>query len=120
MKNYIIYITFILATLVACDKIEQEDFLITDGEVVVVDTSTFVKKVLIEDFTGHTCQNCPEASEEIHTLQQINAYTDRVIAIAVHSGFFSDVNPTFTTDFTTNEGTVIHDFFGVSSYPRGY
>jgi hypothetical protein len=120
MKNYIVYLSFILATIVACDKIEQEDFLIAEGGGgVVVDTSTFVKKVLIEDFTGHTCQNCPEASEEIHTLQQISAYQGNVIAIAIHSGFFSDVNPTFTTDFTTDEGTVIHDFFGAASYPTG-
>lgn len=121
MKNYIIYLSFILATLVACDKIEQEDFLIAnDSEEEVVDTTTFVKKVLIEDFTGHRCQNCPEASEEIHTLQQINAYTDKVIAIGIHSGFFSDLAPpNFTTDFTTDEGTTIHDFFGATSYPTG-
>ena len=120
MKNHIVYLSFILATIVACDKIEQEDFLIAEGGGgVVVDTSTFVKKVLIEDFTGHTCQNCPEASEEIHTLQQIGAYQGNVIAIAIHSGFFSDVNSTFTTDFTTNEGTEIHDFFGIGSYPKG-
>jgi hypothetical protein len=121
MKNYIIYLSFILVTLVACDKIDQEDFLIADGGGgSVVDTTTFVKKVLIEDFTGHRCQNCPEASEEIHTLQQINAYTDKVIAIAIHSGFFSDLAiPTFSTDFTTSEGTAIHDFFGAASYPTG-
>ena len=48
MKNYIVYLSFILATMVACDKIEQEDFLIAEGGGgVVVDTSTFVKKVLI-------------------------------------------------------------------------
>lgn len=119
MKNYIIYISFILATLVACDKIEQEDFLIADSGGEVVDTTTFVKKVLIEDFTGQTCQNCPEAAEEIHTLQSISSYENKVIAIAIHAGFFSNTNNTFTTDFTTDEGTAIHDFFGATSYPIG-
>jgi len=118
MKNYFIYLSFILASIIGCDKIEQEDILIGDGGP-IIDTTTFVKKVLIEDFTGHTCQNCPEAAEEIHTLQGISSYENKVIAIAVHAGFFSNTNNTFTTDFTTNEGTEIHDFFEVESYPKG-
>jgi hypothetical protein len=119
MKNYIIYLSLVLATFVGCDKIEQEDFLIGVEGPNEVDTTTFVKKILIEDFTGQTCQNCPEAAEEIHTLQLINTYSNKVVAIAVHAGFFSNTNSTFTTDFTTPEGIEIHDFFGIESYPKG-
>lgn len=81
MKNYIIYLSLVLATFVGCDKIEQEDFLIGVEGPNEVDTTTFVKKILIEDFTGQTCQNCPEAAEEIHTLQLINTYSNKVVAI---------------------------------------
>ena len=118
MKNYIIYFSFILTSLIACDKIDQDEFLLAGGGV-EIDTTTFVKKVLIEDFTGHTCQNCPEAANEIHTLQQISAYQDKIVAIGIHAGFFSGTNASFPTDFRTTEGTEIHDYFGVASYPKG-
>ena len=108
MKNYIIYLSFILTTLIACDKIEQDEFLL-DGGGVEIDTTTFVKKVLIEDFTGHTCQNCPQAADEIHTLQQISAYQGKIVAIGIHAGFFAETNTNFPTDFRTPEGTEVHD-----------
>ena len=118
MKNYIIYLSFILTTLIACDKIEQDEFLL-DGGGVEIDTTTFVKKVLIEDFTGHTCQNCPQAADEIHTLQQISAYQGKIVAIGIHAGFFAETNTNFPNDFRTPEGTEVHDYFGVASYPKG-
>lgn len=119
MKKYIFLLSVALFGIIGCDKIEPEDFLIDGSGNGVVDTTTFVKKILIEDFTGHTCQNCPEASDEIHTLQNISAYQGKVYAVAIHSGFFSTTNATFTTDFTTEEGDDIHDFFELSSYPKG-
>ena len=85
------------------------------------ETSNIVQKVLIEDFTGHKCQNCPEAAEELHILQ--DSYENQVIGIAIHAGFFAEPNsavaPFLTTDFRTEKGTEIHDFFGANAYPVG-
>jgi hypothetical protein len=119
MKKQLIYLSILFLAFSGCDKIESDDFLISGSGNNNLDTTTFVKKILIEDFTGQTCQNCPEASNEIKTLQYISAYDGKIIAIAIHSGFFSETNNTFTTDFTTPEGDIIHDFFDIASYPKG-
>ena len=79
------------------------------------------RKVLIEDFTGHKCQNCPEAAEELHVIQ--NMFPGRVIGVAIHAGFFAEPNPMnapyLTTDFRTDKGTEIHDHFNPQAYPIG-
>ena len=77
-----------------------------------------VRKVLIEDFTGHKCPNCPLAQEELVKLHD-NFFGDQLIAISVHAGFFATVSPGFTYDFTTDEGEELATFFGVQAYPSG-
>ena len=40
----------------------------------ITDYDTYVnpnKKVLIEDFTGHLCPNCPDAARELETIHDI-------------------------------------------------
>jgi hypothetical protein len=78
-----------------------------------------VRKVLIEDFTGHRCKNCPYAAEKIHELQ--DAYGENVIGIAIHEGpsNFTGVSTDYPTDFTTDDGKIIYDFFGVLGLPSG-
>ena len=51
MKKYIFLLSVALFGIIGCDKIEPEDFLIDGSGNGVVDTTTFVKKILIEDFT---------------------------------------------------------------------
>ncbi len=70
-----------------------------------------VRKVLIEDFTGHQCKNCPNAAEEIHKLQGI--YGDNVIGIGIHAGpsNFTGTNADYPTDYRTADGNEIAVFF---------
>ena len=96
-----------------------------DNDTTPVDTSTYVKKVLIEDFTGHRCPNCPSAAEELAALQ--NYYGDKVIGIAIHpsSQAFSTPSPltssSYTYDFRTEFGDDIDDVFELTTVglPRG-
>ena len=75
------YILTALATLafVACSHIDEGDRLI------YVKPAAAQRCVLLEDFTGQRCVNCPKANDEIHTLQQQYG-ADTVIAVAIHSG----------------------------------
>lgn len=75
MKKYIFIISLIFLTN-SCDIVEGP--YMTDADLYV----NSEKKVLIEDFTGHRCTNCPEATKEISAIQ--NIYGDQVIAIAIH------------------------------------
>ncbi len=117
MKKTVLFLSVIIA-FYSCDKIDPENFI--DGEI-IVQLEDVDRKILIEDFTGHKCQNCPEAAEEIHNIQ--NTFPNQVVAIAIHAGYFSVPNPPqapyLTTDFRTEGGGEIHDFFGPQSYPKG-
>ena len=51
-----------------------------------IDTTTnnYVKNILIEDFTGHLCKNCPDAASELEAIQSV--YGSQIIGLAIHSG----------------------------------
>jgi len=112
----ILFLFFIVPFFIGCDQIESNDFLQGDGPI-DIDTSTIVQKVLIEDFTGYKCTNCPQASTELHTLETL--YEGKIIGIAVHAGFFASPGGTFTTDFRTDAGNELEAFFSPQSFPIG-
>ena len=72
----------------SCDYIEEADRLIAVDDVhtdTPIDTlKTAIKNVLLEDFTGQRCSNCPTGTEVIEQLQEI--YGERLIAVGIHGG----------------------------------
>lgn len=76
-----------------------------------------VKRVLLEDFTGVRCVNCPAAAEVVAQLKEL--YGDRLIAMGIHGGnvMTYPINPDI--DFRTPEGKEWWDFFGFSYKPIG-
>lgn len=60
------------------------------------------KTVLLHDYTGVRCVNCPAASELAHELQA--SYGERLVVLSVHAGFLAQPVGDFP-DFTTEEGT---------------
>ena len=61
------------------------------------------KSVLIKDFTGARCVNCPAAAEYAHNLQH-QLGEDRIFIMGVHAGFQAQPLGQFP-DFLTDEGT---------------
>ncbi|KAA9333572.1 Omp28-related outer membrane protein [Adhaeribacter soli] len=79
---------------------------------------TPVQKVLLEDYTGHTCGNCPGAA--LMAKDQQRQHGDRLVVVAVHAGYFAKYNKApYTTNFTTPEGEEWATSFGVISNPNG-
>jgi thiol-disulfide isomerase/thioredoxin len=112
-KTYYLFLSlFILSLTFSCDVIEKDNF--TDPN---AGFPWLGKKVLIEDFTGFKCTNCPDASAELHKIEEL--YPDKVIGIAIHAGSFAEPSGVFVTDFRTNEGNEITDFFGPEGFPIG-
>ncbi len=62
------------------------------------------KTVLIKDFTGARCVNCPAAAEYVHNLQH-QLDEDHIFIMSVHAGFQAQPVGQFP-DFLTDEGTV--------------
>ena len=98
-----------LLTLCACDEIDEQDRY----EQVPINFGT--KNVLIEDFTGQRCINCPLASNTIATLQETFGH-DRVIPVAIHGGDLTLAAPTGLANEIGNTYTAER---GVSSKPKG-
>jgi thiol-disulfide isomerase/thioredoxin len=106
-------IVILISIFSSCDKIDGP-YSNAGGD---TDTSTagFFRKVLVEDFTGHKCGNCPDAGEALKQLKAL--YGGKIVTMAVHAGFFAEPNSggLFTYDFRTSEGTELDQFFGNSN-----
>lgn len=73
---------------------------------------TIVRNVLLEDFTGHHCTNCPDGHREAEALK--NVYGDRLIILGVHVGIYASSTiwgPEYTYDFRTPVGDDLSLFY---------
>lgn len=111
----ILAVSFSLIGMVACDKIEEGNYIKGNTN---VESGSVVKNVLLEDYTGVRCVNCPAAGEIALELQ--HQYEHKVIVLGVHAGSLSSVPPNGPMpDFTTEEGTEWYNTFGLVGNPIG-
>ena len=117
MKKNILILCSIL-TINSCDIVEGP--FITDADSYINPD----KKVLIEDFTGHLCTNCPDAAREISAIHDL--YPNQIIVLAIHATTeyarpYSDAQTDFQYDFRTKWGEEWDNNFGASEIglPRG-
>lgn len=117
MKKLFIVLFSVLAAFSSCDIIEGP----YDEAIVIDSVKGPVRKVLIEDYTGHQCGNCPCAADSAVSLY--NRYKGRVVIVATHIGFFARTNPSgkFSYDFKTQTGNELDAFFQIDNVglPRG-
>jgi hypothetical protein len=66
--------------------------------------------VLIEEFTGVRCPNCPAGAEEIESLLAL--YPDNLVAVTIHAGSFAFAFDTSKYDFKVQEGIDITNALG--------
>jgi hypothetical protein len=97
---------------------------ISEGIVVLeVPISDYDEKVLLEDFTGFRCSNCPPATATAANLK--NQHPERLSIVGVHctaifaAPLTSDTTQPFHTDFRTPEGEEFVTYFGLPSLPNG-
>jgi hypothetical protein len=81
----------------------------------VVDVTSQQRQVLIEEFTGVRCVQCPAGAAEIETLLALHG--DQLVAVAIHAGDFSPPYPDSEYDFRTPDGDQLINYVGV---PFGY
>ena len=125
MKKYCTIILFILFYVSSCDIVETPYMNTQNISQIDTNSNNYVKKVLIEDFTGHLCPNCPQAATEIEAIHDI--YGEQIIAIAIHvtksfaRPYPASQAPNFQYDFRTSWGDDFDNLFDISSagLPRG-
>ena len=117
MKIYknisIIAITAILGlSLNSCDKVSAP----YKEKIEKPDTK---QKVLLEDYTGHTCTYCPGAQELAHELADSYG-EENLIIVAIHAGALSvPLGDPFTYDFRTSAGSEYYTYFSIQNTPNG-
>jgi hypothetical protein len=114
----ILSLTAFAFLLVSCDKVPVGDRVKNPGNGGGNVTTYQQKAVLIEEFTGITCNNCPKAAAEIKLLEA--AYPGRVHTIGIHaSNFALPQPPDYPDDFRTTVGTFIYEYANPFGVPSG-
>jgi len=111
------------ATFAACDYIDQPFRNPGGGGTGTANGDTVIqteRAVLVEDFTGHQCKNCPKASKVLKQLDSLYG-PSKVVGLAIHAGpaNFTATSAEYPTDFTTADGDDLADVFGVFALPLG-
>lgn len=73
------------------------------------------QNVLVEDFTGVQCVNCPQGHETLKNLEEANP--GRVIGISIHAGDLSDPLPNSDSSFVLPQGLALYNLLGVEGLP---
>lgn len=114
----ILSLTAFAFLLISCDKVPVGERVKNPAGGGGGITTYQQKAVLIEEFTGITCNNCPKAATEIKNLEA--AYPGRVHAIGIHaSNFALPQPPDYPSDFRTPVGTFIYEFANPFGVPSG-
>lgn len=121
-KIFLITLPLVALFFSSCDKINTPYALAKHGNIVdtVIDWDTVipVKRVLLEDYTGHKCQNCPAAAVIAHS-QEAN-YHGKLVVLAVHAGYYAIPGTgEFAADYRSDAGEKWNTDFQVSAYPSG-
>tara|TARA_B100000508_G_scaffold141092_1_gene146481 strand:+ start:158851 stop:159786 length:936 start_codon:yes stop_codon:yes gene_type:complete len=147
--QYYISVLFLAITfglLVGCDKVENpyedqasitvdttlypgnwQDYVDNESPVFTANSNTDVN-VLLEDYTGHLCNNCPTAATAAHTIHE--NYPDRVFVASIHvdpgavlSFQQPQTNGTYPTDHTNPDaieyGETFQNGFNFIGNPQG-
>ena len=105
-------LTIVAASLFACDTIDENE------RYVQLETIEAKRNVLLEEFTGQNCPNCPTAHETAARLKE--QYGEALITVSIHAGpfAFAEGSKSFPT-FMTPEGNTYADAWGITTYPAG-
>lgn len=77
------------------------------------------QKVLLEEFTGHKCPNCPAGSATAQAL--LSTYAGQMYMVGIHAGYFAtpDNQGSFTANYIVPEGEEIASGYSVIFNPIG-
>lgn len=125
MKNLIVgLIVLLVLGYSACDVVEAPYYKIDPSDTIPPDTTPdtvmVVQKVLLEDYTGHDCVNCPTAT--LLAEEMAEEIGDALIVIGVHAGWFArpiPQEPSLAADYRTTAGEEWLGYFNVSTNPLG-
>lgn len=135
MKKHFYSLLFSVLILSSCDYVNNPypETNANIGDTTTCPTPTFstltthTKKILIEDYTGHICPNCPRAARKLHDID--STYPGKIIGLAIHVGGLAAPAPghggtpstSFLADYRTTIGNDYDAIFGTAAFglPQG-
>lgn len=105
---------------VSCDNIGDDERYIAE-EKPLLPAEAVAKNLLIMEFTGNWCRNCPTGAQAIHTISETNP--GRVIAVGLHPrGGGANTEPGYLLDgsmqdFRCEEAQVMYEHYLPSGFP---
>ena len=121
MKKTFLFIVIALA-FIACNKIEgpyviqsqQED---VDVEFPELDPDAVYRKILFDEYTGHTCIGCPEGHVILEQMQA--QFGDTLVAVGIHANWFAEPESgLFSYDFRNPTGEQLYNDFHITNNPQ--
>lgn len=109
----------IVATGALCLVIASCDNIDSDNRYLPVEKPEeegIPKMLLIQEFTGHMCTNCPEGAAAIHSIDE--AFPGRMITVGMHpAGGGPNTQPLPGQNFRCDEAQVMYEYFLPSGFP---
>ena len=109
---YTFIVTAVAVAFTACSNVDD------DERFEYVQPADVNRCVLIEDYTGQMCVNCPKAAPIIEQLHE--TYGDNVIAVGIHGGQLSLADGTNgLVGLRTDDGEKYYENVGKPAQPSG-
>ena len=130
MKNIILLLLVTVLGLTACDVVTEPYGAVVDYgwnsdfdlPAVYNDTLVTKRRILLEEFTGHKCPNCPEGQDIAKQISAANP--EDFIVVSIHNaGSFSKPDNTephpYPENFETETGEKLRLDYQFSAFPGG-
>lgn len=101
------FLLLLMPAFWACDRIAEDERYL-DAEL-----PEHGRKVLVEEFTGQLCQNCPDGHKVLSNMKSL--FGDDVITVSIHAGSLVIKDDTY--GLWTPDGDTYAAAFGVQAYP---
>ena len=122
LKKVLAALFFAPVIFTACEEFEADEILVpltareTQDSTPITQTQNELA-ILIEDFTGWNCPNCPEGTSILNNLKE--TYGERLVVSAVHQGSFAKPKAENNNlDLRTPYGDELGSKFGLSYWPN--
>lgn len=111
MKRFLYIIIGVAMLVASCSDMDD------NGRFTYVKPAPVARCVLLEDYTGQLCVNCPNAVGVIDQIHEV--YGDNVIAVGVHGGRLSLSSTTSPLGLATAESEEYYRNAGSPAQPSG-
>lgn len=121
-KIFCLALTIMAIVFLSCDDFDKDEYMVWQytevKESTPITSYQSSQTVLLEDYTGWRCVNCPAAAALLSELR--TKYGNQLIGISVHAGSFAEPGKDNNyLDLRTDYGERWNTSFGLSSYPVG-